>query len=61
MTEEMRALSLRWQEVFGTGMPYGFEVTDEDAPIIRQCIEERSERPLNDLVKRRVGDRQRIY
>ena len=61
MTDEMRALSLRWREVFGEAMPYGFVVTDSDADVLRQCIEERTMKPLDDLVDQRVGDGDRIY
>ena len=61
MTDEMYALSLRWQEVFGKAMPYGFVVYDSDADVLRQCIEQRTMKPLDDLVDRRVGDGDRIY
>lgn len=61
LNDEMYELSERWREVFGTAMPYGFEVTDDDAPTLHRCIEERSTRALDELVAERVGGGKRIH
>ena len=62
MTDEMERLSREWRRTFGVAMPYGFEVTDDDAPTIRRCIEEGSMHALDELVRERVGDDpKRVY
>ena len=47
---DLSALAPEWERIFGKPMPRGFEVTPDQVPIIRECIEKRSTRPLNRYV-----------
>lgn len=40
-----------WMAVFGEGMPWGFEVGEQQIPLLRQCVEERSREQLNDYIR----------
>ena len=44
--EDLEALRPEWERVFNTGMPMGFEITPDQVPMMKQCIEEKSEAPL---------------
>lgn len=41
--EDMRD---RWEAIFDESMPWGFEIGEEQVPMLRQCIAERSKAPL---------------
>ena len=44
----------------GEGMPFGFVIDFDDIPLLRQCIEQRSQKPLDEHVKNITKDGQ-IY
>ena len=56
--KEIELLSLRepWEEVFGEPMPMGFEITGDQVHIIRQCIDQKSQKPLEDYVNSLPAD-----
>ena len=35
-----------WEAIFGESMPWGFEIGEDQIPILRQCIAKRSREPL---------------
>ena len=53
---DLSSLLLEWERIFGKPMPRGFEVSPDQVPIIRECIEKRSTRPLSRYVESLPGD-----
>ena len=45
--DQIEELGLEWTRLFGEPMPFGFEIREEQLPILRQCIEQQSKRPLD--------------
>lgn len=43
----------RWMIVFGEHLGIGFGVVPDDIPVLEQCIETRSQEPLNKLLDER--------
>ena len=43
---EIEALRDDWERTFGEPMPWGFEITEPQVPMMRRCIRERSRKPL---------------
>lgn len=48
--DDLEALEPEWEKVFGDMMPKGFEITPDQVPVMRQCIDERSQAPLEAYV-----------
>ena len=44
--DEFDELRDEWEAVFGDGMPWGFGIGEEQLPLLRQCVAERSQEPL---------------
>ena len=44
--QDLEVLVPDWERVFEVPMPRGFEVGPDQVPIMRECIEKRSKRPL---------------
>lgn len=45
--DQIEVLGLQWTRLFGEPMPFGFEVREEQLPILQQCIDQQSKRPLD--------------
>ena len=58
--EELDELREDWFAVFGESMPWGFEIGEEQIPLLRQCVERRSQEPLDRYVQALISDG-RIY
>ena len=58
--EELDELREDWMAVFGKSMPWGFEIGEEQIPLLRQCVERRSQEPLDRYVQALLSDG-RIY
>ena len=48
--EDLVALRQDWERVFGSSMPMGFEITPDQVPVIKKCIETESQKPLRDYI-----------
>ena len=59
-TDDLLALAPEWERVFGESMPFGFVIGPSDVPLMRQCIRERSMKPLDDHIKSLLADG-RVY
>ena len=44
-------LAPQWLETFGEELAMGFDIGPDEAPIIRQCLEQKSQQPLDDHMK----------
>ena len=44
--EDVDRLRPRWRETFNEEMPFGFEVTLEDVPMLIACLDAKSREPL---------------
>ena len=53
-------LQEEWQRVFGEGMPWGFEIGEQDIPLLQRCVKNRSRVELERLVRERLKDG-RVY
>ena len=51
---ELGRLAEEWERTFGEELPIGFETTPEEIPLIRRCIKENTQKPLDDHIKRLV-------
>ena len=49
--DDLEALVPEWERIFGETMPRGFEIGPSQVPIIRECIEKRSQEPIIRYVK----------
>ena len=56
-TQEVLDLMAEWQAIFGEPMPWGFEVGENEIPILRQCIKQKSQQPIEDFVRSLPTDR----
>lgn len=56
-TQEVLELMEAWEATFGEQMPWGFEVGESEIPILRQCIEQNSQLPIEDFVRSLPPDR----
>ena len=56
MDDERERLERDWWATFRAPMPYGFDVTDDDFPVLRECIEQRSQAPLDRVLRERHKD-----
>ncbi len=45
--EEHDALAKEWHGVFGEEMPWGFGISPNEVPVLRQCIASQSKEPLS--------------
>ena len=41
----------KWEEVFGSPMPMGFEIGPNQVPILKKCLESGDQKPLIDYVE----------
>lgn len=57
VTQEVLDLMEEWRATFGEHMPWGFEVSQNEIPILRQCIEQKSQQPIEDFVRSLPTDR----
>ena len=48
--EDLVALRDEWRRVFGESMGMGFEITPEQVPMMKKCIETGSQKPLDDYI-----------
>lgn len=48
---DLETLDPEWQEIFGEPIPRGFGVMPAQVPIIRECIAQRSQAPLEAYIK----------
>jgi len=48
--EDMERLRPQWRELFGEEMPYGFEIGPEQYLVMRACIQQCSQAPLEAYV-----------
>ncbi len=48
---DLEKLAPDWYRTFGESMPMGFEVTPDQIDIIRDCIRQKSQKPLDDYVE----------
>ncbi|MXW87561.1 MAG: hypothetical protein F4Z55_17360 [Boseongicola sp. SB0667_bin_21] len=44
--EDVERLRPRWRETFNEEMPFGFEITLEDVPMLQECLRTKSREPL---------------
>ena len=49
--DDLEALAPEWERVFHEVMPMGFVVTPEHVPVIRQCIAQENQRPLDEYIE----------
>ena len=48
--ERLEQLREDWETVFEEGMPWGFEIGEEQMPMLRECIDQESKAPLEAYV-----------
>lgn len=53
-------LSEQWSETFGEELVSGFEITEDQIPLLRKCIAQKSQRPLEDYIERELA-KGRVY
>ena len=53
-------LGQQWREVFDEDMPQGFALHEGDYDTLRECVEKKSQEPLDALVEQRLQDG-RVY
>ncbi|MDE0409892.1 MAG: hypothetical protein OXN81_18745 [Alphaproteobacteria bacterium] len=58
--EELDELREDWAAIFHEPMPWGFGIGEEETPLLRRCVEERSREPLDRYVRALLSDG-RIY
>ena len=58
--DEIMALEDEWMRVFREGVPMGFVVTPDAAPILRECLKEKSQAKLDAYIALKMADG-RIY
>lgn len=44
--EELDRLVKEWQDTFGDTLGYGFDITPDQIPLIKQCLREHDQAPL---------------
>ena len=44
--EDVENLRPRWRETFNVEMPFGFEISLEDVPVLVECLHTKSRKPL---------------
>ena len=57
---EIMALEDEWMRVFREAVPMGFEVTPDAAPILRECLAEKSQAKLDTYIALKMADG-RVY
>ena len=58
--QEWVELSEQWSAVFGEDLPEGFVMEEAPDSLLRKCIDQRSQKPLDDWIKRKLADG-RVY
>ena len=58
--DDLIALQAPWLATFGEPMPFGFQIGPNQVPILRQCLAEESQEPLDDFVAADIADG-RVY
>ena len=48
--KDLEALRDEWWRVFGESMGMGFEITPEQVPMMKECIEKESQKPLEEYI-----------
>ena len=48
--KDLEALRDDWWRVFGESMAMGFVITPEQVPMMKECIEKESQKPLQDYI-----------
>lgn len=54
--EDLFDLREPWEETFGEALTYGFGIYPAQVPLLRQCIAERSQEPLNRYMAELIRD-----
>ena len=49
-------LEPRWREVLGETMPQGFGIGPEAYPVLEECLDKRSQEPLDDYLRELYAD-----
>ena len=48
--EDLESLREDWFRVFGESMPMGFMISPEQFPMMKKCIETKSQKPLEEYI-----------
>ena len=56
--DDLEALRPGWLETFGEDLPFGFEIQLAQVPMLRQCLREKSQAPLDAFIRTLAG---RVY
>ena len=54
--DDLDALCEQCESVFGEKMTFGFEIGPEQVPLMRECIEKRSQAPLEKYVREDLAE-----
>ena len=55
--QDLEILVPDWERIFGETLPRGFVIGPDQVPMVRECIEKRSKRPLDLYIKSLPPDR----